>query len=261
MSTQFTTLLPPPGPLIATYDRLAPSSTQPPSIPPTFLEAMSIRETVFVQSQGVPLENELDADDPRSWHWVVYASVGVPKGGGEERKGSESGRLPVGTLRLVPPPHPPHPEEGSKHLIDNAEDAAPAGAGASEGAMKGENRSTSMHDGKEAYVKLGRLATLEEYRGLGLGHLLVNTALEWVGRHWEEVSEGSSDPVEREREMEAGEGGEGRWRGLVLVHAQVAVEGFWRGMGFVKDEGMGEWWEEGIRHVGMWRRVEVKEER
>lgn len=215
---------------------------------------MSIRETVFVHGQSVPLENELDADDPRSWHWVVYASVGAPKGGvSEPRRGSGSGRVPVGTLRLVPPPHPPHPDEGGRYAIDNTADAAPGGAGASAAAERGENRKTGVHDGVEAYVKLGRLATLEEYRGLGLGRLLVNTALEWVQRHAEEVSQGSADAVERERE-----GAEERWRGLVLVHAQVGVQGFWKGLGFVRDEGLGEWWEEGIRHVGMWRRLEVR---
>ena len=84
----------------------------------------------------------------------------------------------------------------------------------------------------------------------------MNTALEWVQRNAEAVSQGSGDPVERERE-----GGEDRWRGLVMVHAQVGVQGFWKGLGFVTDEGLGGWWEEGIRHVGMWRRLEVREGR
>lgn len=217
---------------------------------------MSIRETVFVHEQTVPLANELDADDPRSWHWVVYASVGAPKGPPShpsDRRGSTSGRVPVGTLRLVPPPHPPHPDAGGHYAIDNKADAGPGGRGASAATERGENRATRLHDGKEAYVKLGRLATLRDYRGLGLGRLLVNTALEWVQRHAEEVGRGSGDAVERERE-----GGEERWRGLVLVHAQVGVQGFWSGMGFVRDEGLGEWWEEGIQHVGMWRRLVVK---
>ncbi|KAA6412137.1 MAG: GNAT family [Lasallia pustulata] len=220
---------------------------------------MSIRERIFVHTQSVPLENELDADDPRSWHWVAYASVGAPKAnrssssssssGGEQRRPSESGRVPVGTLRLVPPPHPPHPQPEGRYAVDNSGDAAP-------GAERAANRKSAWHDGKEAYVKLGRLATLQEYRGLGLGRLLVNTALEWVRRNAEAVSVGGGDAVERERG-----GVEERWRGLVLVHAQVGVVGFWRGLGFVVDEGLGEWWEEGIRHVGMWRRLEVKEGR
>ena len=226
---------------------------------------MSIRETVFVQSQSVPLENELDADDPRAWHWVVYASVGVPKGGRGEGdqsarrgsgpgSGSISGRVPVGTLRLVPPPHPPHPAPGSHHAIDNAEGGAPPPAAAQQSPTPTAALAPArLHASTEPYVKLGRLATLPDYRGLGLGRLLVNTALEWVGRNAERVSGGGGDPVARERE-----GGEDGWRGLVLVHAQVGVRGFWEGLGFVQYVGLGEWWEEGIRHVGMWRRVEVR---
>jgi len=44
---------------------------------------------------------------------------------------------------------------------------------------------------------------------------------------------------------------------LVLVHAQVDVERMYEGLGFVRDEGLGRWEEEGIMHVGMFRRVEV----
>ena len=57
------------------------------------------------------------------------------------------------------------------------------------------------------------------------------------------------DEVGRER---------GEWKGLVLVHAQKEIERFWAGLGFVRDEGMGVWWEEGIEHVGMWRRVDLR---
>ena len=105
-------------------------------------------------------------------------------------------------------------------------------------------------------MKLGRLATLKAYRGLGLGTLLVNTALEWAGRNKESVQMGPGDAVERER-VEGVEGSAGAWKGLVLVHAQTHLEGYYAGLGFVRDEGMGEWWEEGIMHVGMWRRLDV----
>jgi hypothetical protein len=43
---------------------------QQPGIPKTFLDAMEVREQVFVDEQKVPLENEFDADDHRSCHWV-----------------------------------------------------------------------------------------------------------------------------------------------------------------------------------------------
>lgn len=109
-----------------------------------------------------------------------------------------------------------------------------------------------MHDGKEPFVKLGRLATLKKYRGLGLGRLLVNTAVEWAAKNKGAIREGKGAvQVEREKSVVA------EWNGLVLVHAQRDVEKFYRSLGFVTDEGLGEWVEEGIQHVGMWRRLEV----
>ena len=56
---------------------------------------------------------------------------------------------------------------------------------------------------------------------------------------------------DRERE-------DGEWKGLVLVHAQKEIERFWVALGFVKDEAMGEWWEDGIEHVAVWKRVKLR---
>ncbi|OCL08549.1 hypothetical protein AOQ84DRAFT_439506 [Glonium stellatum] len=138
MSTEFLSLLPPPGAALAAYDRTKRSDDQPASIPQLFRDAMSVREVVYVDEQGVPLENELDDDDARSWHWVVYASVGTTSttshssvGSGssvgdisghnhnasreeraeEDRRRSSAtaSRVPVGTIRLIPPPHSPNP--------------------------------------------------------------------------------------------------------------------------------------------------------
>lgn len=103
---------------------------------------------------------------------------------------------------------------------------------------------TALWDGHEAYVKLGRLATLSSHRGQGLAKLLVEAALKWAGEN---------GTVLREDER----GGNG-WNGLVLVHAQVAVEKFWAGLGFVTDEELGRWWEEDIEHLGMWKRVDLQ---
>lgn len=97
-------------------------------------------------------------------------------------------------------------------------------------------------DGHEAYVKIGRLATLREMRGRGYGGMLVRAALEWAGSHSKEAVRGE---------------GVGRWEGLVLAHAQKSVEGWYAVLGFERDEGMGVWWEVGIEHVGMWKRVEI----
>lgn len=52
------------------YKRKLPFSEQPDSIPKTFLDAMEVREEVFVKEQGVPLDNEFDSDDSRACHWV-----------------------------------------------------------------------------------------------------------------------------------------------------------------------------------------------
>lgn len=272
MSTQFITLLPPPGPSILTHP-LNPSFSSSPSFqefPPTFTEALSVRLAVFVHEQHCSPAAEIDTDDPRSWHWVVYASVSGPGVSSSQdisadeegkRRVSEGGRVPVGTIRLVPPPHGKHPENGKRYAGDEVvglgtEDGGDTARGGSGSRLV--DRATTHHDGKEPYVKLGRLATLREYRGLGLGRLLVKTALEWVAKHAELMAEGPKDPVQREREGNAAEkGAEGEWRGLVLAHAQREVVEWYRGMGFVEDEGMGRWWEEGIEHVGMWKRVDV----
>jgi predicted GNAT family N-acyltransferase len=53
-----------------------------------FTDAMKVRNAVFVVEQGVPAENELDHEESRCWHWVVY-----------------QGTTPVGAVRLVAPPH------------------------------------------------------------------------------------------------------------------------------------------------------------
>lgn len=52
------------------YNRTKASSEQPDSIPKTFLDAMEVREEVFVREQKVPLQNEFDSDDARAYHWV-----------------------------------------------------------------------------------------------------------------------------------------------------------------------------------------------
>jgi hypothetical protein len=48
------------------------------------------------------------------------------------------------------------------------------------------------------------------------------------------------------------------WKGLVCVHAQEKVLGVWERHGFIVDEGMGSWFEGGIRHVGMFRRLAME---
>jgi hypothetical protein len=68
MGTPFITFLGPSN--LDGYDRKKSSLEQPTNVPKTFLDAMEVREEVFVKEQGVPLENEFDSDDPRACHWV-----------------------------------------------------------------------------------------------------------------------------------------------------------------------------------------------
>src|SRR5262245_5351028 len=108
-----------PGSLwLASYDRARALAAQRPGgsakpIPRTFLDALAVRERVFVAEQQLPLENELDDDDDRSCHWVVYArdpaAAAPPHCAVRARDDALSpAPVPVGTLRLVPFPHAPH---------------------------------------------------------------------------------------------------------------------------------------------------------
>ncbi|EMC92232.1 hypothetical protein BAUCODRAFT_38252 [Baudoinia panamericana UAMH 10762] len=224
-------------------------------IPQGFLDAMTVREEVFVREQKVPLENEFDEDDSRSFHWVAYASIPTKAVSPDikatngtadpNRRVSNSTKIPIGTIRLVPPPHPPHPTPGSHHKAD---------------ALEGDLRkdSISPHDGKEAYIKLGRLAVIREFRRTGISKLLIETALAFARQHPYEIMP-HFDPAKMESLKQESDRGFGlEWKGLVLVHAQVGVQKVWRKYGFETDEAMGTWDEEGIEHVGMWRRLDIE---
>ncbi|KAM7206425.1 hypothetical protein V8F20_002774 [Naviculisporaceae sp. PSN 640] len=132
MATPFISVLEPPTDLTS-YNRSLPSSQQhkpgqpssSSSIPKTFLDAMEVREQVYVQEQKVPLEYEHDSDDTRSVHWVIYASINqtiepeIRDPSTQEiirPRRSESRAMPIGTIRLVPFPHPPHPRKGGIYV-------------------------------------------------------------------------------------------------------------------------------------------------
>ncbi|KAF8473438.1 hypothetical protein BDZ91DRAFT_790179 [Kalaharituber pfeilii] len=269
---------------------------------PAFQDAMDVREKVFVKEQGVPFENELDEDDYRSFHWVVYASVastghgaqahrgyqhhhhhgGGAGGAGGGSGGSSTTRIPVGTIRLIPPPHASHMHQ---HQLPSPESAQGNGH---QRHHPDSPPPTSPHEDNCNYIKLGRLATIPAFRGLGIGKLLVDTALQWAADHPDEVmgdvkwnrrislsgmgiTEQMRKAAGAKREGEgvvasAVRGGElgaflatGKgWDGKVLVHAQKAVKGMWEKFGFVLDESMGEWDEEGIVHVGLWKQIHIK---
>ncbi|KAF1811719.1 hypothetical protein P152DRAFT_398773 [Eremomyces bilateralis CBS 781.70] len=246
-----------------TYDH------QPDTVDPVFLEAMSVREDVFVQGQGVPQAEEVDADDPISYHWVCYASVSrkksatdsaavtdapessaadeVPRNalGGKiimrrrssayqpehlgKRPPSPHTTVPVGTVRFVPP-------------IRNRPREVPG--------------TPTSFPTKEPFVKVTRLAVHRQFRGLGLTRLLLSDAFEFIVNNPEKIVP-PLGPAEREAYNAQGKSEE-LWKGLLLVHAQKPVKGLWERYGFKQDEGMGEWMEDGCLHIGMWRWLEPK---
>lgn len=269
MGTPFIGLLEPSK--LEGYRLGVPREALPSSIPRTFLDAMEVREEVFVKEQGVPAENEFDADDPRSCHWVIYVSVNkteVPEVRNEagdvvRPRKSSTRSTPVGTIRMVPFPHEPHPKpggdywngvlkgEGDGHTTANCNDAMPA-------RLFVQDRPTTFHDGKEPYIKLGRLAVTKDYRGNRFAGLLVQNALDWIKNN-----SSYFDPSIRELGLEqmgaSTEAEAPQWGGLVCVHAQEQVAKTWARWGFEIDEGMGKWWEEGIPHVGMFLRLDIGE--
>ncbi|KAJ6263643.1 hypothetical protein Dda_2211 [Drechslerella dactyloides] len=163
---------------------------------PAFSDAMSMRIEVFVNEQGVPLENEQDELDKEAIHWVVYASIpriSPPSSSSQNTNRnaidgttSESelsqNRTPVGTIRLIPP-----------------------------------------HASKKPYVLLGRLAVLKPFRTLGLGKLLVQEALRYA------ETEGTAGRFDS-----PGEGI--KWDGKCYIHAQTQMQGWWAKNGFYIDD-------------------------
>lgn len=264
------------------YDRKLRAENQSPTanIPGTFLDAMKVREQVFVQEQGVPLEYEFDDDDSRSCHWVIYASVNktvTP----EERdpatgelikpRQSETSSVPIGAIRLVPFPHPSHPRDGAVYA-DNKLVCAPPGDEAENNDQGAEeedqpdgsppsfgkrDRCTSLHDGVEPYVKLGRLCVIKEFRGARIAGMLAREALDWICRHSDYFNPSVAALGLETLGVDANGGSIPKWNGLVCVHAQVQVVPTWQRLGFIIDEKMGKWIEEGIPHVGMFQRLQI----
>lgn len=105
-------------------------------------------------------------------------------------------------------------------------------------------------------MKLGRIAVLKEFRGSGIAKLLANAPLVWAMQNptffnpsitsmgMEKMGASSLDEIPV-------------WKGLICVHAQEHVVKAWEKWGFQLDEGMGTWVEEGITHVGMFRRLNI----
>jgi predicted GNAT family N-acyltransferase len=151
---------PPPGDVVAPNG--FPANPRPKGAPQTFLDAMDVRIKVFCDEQNCALEPELDEDDLRSWHFVAYQSKpGDPSSSGE----------PVSVIRIVPPPHSPHP--------NGYEDA-----------------------NEEPFVKLGRVATLKHARGKGLSRRLTDEAFSWLSKNSDAVGHGWTGNVLAHAQLE-----------------------------------------------------------
>ncbi|KAH8699184.1 acyl-CoA N-acyltransferase, partial [Talaromyces proteolyticus] len=232
MSFTFTVSSHPPS-LLSHSSLIYPSASNPsPSNNhPVFTDAMAIRHAVFVDEQCCSADAEIDADDARSWEFVVYAhptpttTTTTPPSEVEDR-----GR-PVGVVRLVPPPHAPHE---TLHYPDRAAE---------------HDKFDVRH---EPYVKVTRVAVVREFRGYGISRKLMEVLEDWARRNRERVEE-MMEYVLRE---DGGVGGR-RWNGLIGLHAQVQVEKMYARLGYETDMAMGRWDEEGIEHVGMFKRVSL----
>ncbi|CRG91905.1 hypothetical protein PISL3812_08959 [Talaromyces islandicus] len=192
---------------------------------PVFNHAMHIRHAVFIEEQGCNPDAEIDADDARSWQYVIYANT-TDTHDQEERA--------VAVVRLVPPPHAPH-------------EALQEPARASE--------LPAFDVRHEPYVKITRVAVIKEFRGLGLAAKVMRAAEEWAAENKESIDAMCRRVAGDDGIDEQGKG----WTGLVGLHAQVQVEKMYQRMGYETNHSMGTWDEEGIQHVGMFKRVDLVE--
>jgi hypothetical protein len=138
----------PPGTILLNYNIRLPSTEQAPSssIPQTYLDSQTVRENVFVKEQNaVPIKYQQDRDDTRSFCWVLYYSFPDVK--------------PIGTIRLVPFPHHPHPAPESRFEAPDEEPPNFSQIMLFDMPLPEYvvDRKTSLHGGIESYVKLGRL--------------------------------------------------------------------------------------------------------
>jgi predicted GNAT family N-acyltransferase len=189
----------------------------------------------------------------------VYASINTTiepevkdeNGNIVKRKQSVTRSTPIGTIRLVPFPHAPHPEPGSVYTFNPEEDTAGPPPYVTD-------RATTFHDGKEPYIKLGRIAVVKEFRGAGIARMLADAALTWAQQNPTFFNPSVAE-VGMENLGAASPEEIPVWKGLVCTHAQESVEKAWAKWGFERDEGMGCWVEEGIKHVGMFRRLPIED--
>ena len=209
--------------------------TTPPEtrLPSDLLAALKIRLNVFVYEQKCTADSEIDTEDVWSWHWVLYA-----------RSSSNSEDvvewMPAAMVRLVQavpgygqPGHHVAPMNDSIESPDYA--------------------TSEVWDKSEPFAKIGRLATMEQFRGRGYGALLIEEVRKWATTNATEVTLNRAltddEPAGANWEKEQ------RWKGLICAHAQSSVARWYVKQGFMVDKGIKIWKEESIDHVAVWRRV------
>ncbi|KAM3076216.1 hypothetical protein ACMFMF_005551 [Clarireedia jacksonii] len=241
----------PPRPYLKDYNRNLPASEQKSTVGiRVFLDACDVREKVFVHEQGAcPVSHHLDTDDARAAHLVIYAPPPSTTTD-PESESQQSGSIPVGTIRIVPYPDWPHPLPDS-HFDPPPDDAEVEDASTfffKSPPKYQVDKKTTLHDGAEPFLRFGRLCLLKEYRGKEYANLLIQEAVKWAKEHPNFAKDQLSDE-EKEKIPE--------WKGLIGLHARKETVKVWERNGFAVDEGMGSWFEVKIRHVGMFRRVEL----
>jgi predicted GNAT family N-acyltransferase len=300
--SNFVTHVAPMGTALLSFNRSlsATEQSKPNSIPQAFMDAMAVREVVFVDEQHVPWDRELDSEDANCHHFVAYANVAVktkkaipldqplppgaegspdtapsssrPRSSGRPRSSTDASRRrssadgaspsieggmnkPVGTIRIVPPegvvaPASRRSSSTAGLVTSPVQETLPPPA----------DDNPTPHPTlypNEPYIRLGRLATLPEFRGMGLSRLLINTALDYARKNPRQFSP-VIDVTEIAAAIQEGVPTPEPWKGLIVVHAQKwRTDALWQKYGFQLDRGMGEWMEEGIMHVGMCLKVDV----
>ncbi|KAF7945889.1 uncharacterized protein EAE97_004927 [Botrytis byssoidea] len=139
--------------------------------------------------------------------------------------------IPVGTLRLLPYPDTLRPLPHTRIIVGLPTEEIPPSSifFFQPSPTYRVNPASTLHDGVEPYVRLGRLAVLKEYRGRGYADLLIQAALKWAG----ENPRFSEEALSEEEKGTVPE-----WKGLVCLYARDVAVRTWERNGFVVDEGM-----------------------
>jgi len=181
----------------------------------TLADAYAVRRAVFIEEQGVSEAEEMDGLDEQSIHFVAYAvgSNGDPpsRADGDEDEGSEEGA------------GGDEDEEPSSRADEDEAEGSEEGVGGASAERAGQPVGTArLRIPEPGVAKPERVAVLESHRGEGVGRQLMAAI-----------------------EREAREQGCERAR----LHAQVAVEAFYRDLGYETTSGVFE--EADIPHVEM----------